>query len=293
MKDWIPAFLVLLMFTPDHAQCNPVSRGKPLCSGDDCYFVEVPLGTAPSRQEPLQSIPNVPLSSRPNAPTKKASPAREQVRSSNLPNYYSTVDRSHYAASERAVFVPAATSPKLPGINSGDVLDALVEQAIKASPSVPSPIRATVLSGSLKGSFLIGSAKLDGELKRVLLTFSKIRTPANQTYKINATGLSVDGRVGLEGAYHSDTGNFFMAELAASTAAAIADSTISRQQTTLGGWVQEPSLLNHAKQGTVAALSKSAERVAETVRSAPEWTEIKGFQQIRVIVEKDPTEDSN
>jgi hypothetical protein len=176
------------------------------------------------------------------------------------------------------------------GVKTGDVFSALIEQEIKASPSVTTPIRAVITEGRLKGYLFIGEAILDKELKRVLLSFGKLRTRANEIYEVKASGLSTKGSIGLEGDYHQDTGKFFVAELAAATAAAMADSTINRSQNAFGNFVEEPGLGTAGKKGITAALSKTADRFADQVRTAPEYTEVSGFQNIQIIVQDEPRE---
>jgi hypothetical protein len=171
------------------------------------------------------------------------------------------------------------------------MIHAVVDQEIKASPSVPTPVRAMAISSRYKGSYFLGEATLDKELKRVLFHFSKLRIPeSDQVYGLSATGLSTRGSVGLEGEYHSQAGKFFIGELASATAAGLLDTTISRQQTSFGGYVQEPTLSNSAKGGAVTALSRTADRMAEGFRQAPEFTEIAGYQEIQIIIQDDPTE---
>ncbi|MBU6374589.1 MAG: hypothetical protein KGQ59_01215 [Bdellovibrionales bacterium] len=209
---------------------------------------------------------------------------------SNLPTYHRGIDRSNVKASDRVVYVPQNASVRLGGVRTGDIFRAVVDQEIKASPSVPTPIRAMVTSGTLKGGFFVGEATLDRELKRVLLTFTKVRTTAGKIYNVRASGLSKAGTIGLEGEYHSQAGKFFVAELASATAAGFLDATINRSQNAFGTYSQEPSLQNSAKAGVVTALSKSADRFAEQSRQAPEYTSVDGYQTVQIIVQDEPTE---
>lgn len=208
----------------------------------------------------------------------------------NLPTYYSGIDRSGMHSSDKVVFVPSNTGVKLSGVKSGDIFFAVIEQEIKASPNVPTPLVARVINGTLKGGLFVGEAILDKDLKRILINFNKVRTDRSQIYSVKAQGLSIKGSVGLEGEYSSNSGKFFLAELGSVTAAGVVDSTINRQQTVNGGYVQEPSLSNSAKTGAVSALSRTADRMAESARQAPEYTFVEGYQKIQVIVQDDPTE---
>lgn len=301
-------FISGLLFTlVSHSEATPPARGVPTCTGDNCWYEDRPLGVEAVSKNPGSAVHPKLLSDLP-APSivqknkfrslqSKAVgsvPMQHNRKSfyTNLPSYYQNVDRSHFASSERVVFVPKSSSPRLPGINTGDLLNAIVEQSLKASPSVPTPIRAILVSGHHKGALLIGEARLDQELKRVLLTFKMLRIGGDRLYTIQASGLSLAGQIGLEGDYHSETGKFFLAELGSATAAAVADSTIQRSQNIQGNWVQEPSLSNSAKQGVVTSLSRTADRMAEKVRAAPEWTEIPGYQEIKIIITEEPKERS-
>ena len=208
----------------------------------------------------------------------------------NLPSYYSGIDRSSMHSSDKVVFVPTNSSVKMSGVKSGDIFSAVIEQEIKASPNVPTPVVARVLNGALQGGLFVGEATLDKDLKRILISFNKVRSDRGQVYSVRAQGLSQKGSIGLEGEYSSNSGKFFLAELGSATAAGMLDSTINRQQTVNGGYVQEPSLSNSTKAGAVNALSKTTERMAEAARQAPEYTYIEGYQKIQVIVQDDPTE---
>ena len=213
-----------------------------------------------------------------------------QMDPGNLPDYYAGVDRSQMKASDKVVYVPANSQIRLSSVKPGDIFKAVIDQEIKASPSVPTPIRAMVVSDNLKGAYFIGEAVLDRELKRVLVQFNRVRLDSGQAYAVKAAGLSPRGSIGIEGEYHTQAGLFFMGELASATAAGILDSTINRNQTTLGTYVQEPSVANSAKTGAVTALSRSADRMAEGARQAPEYTDVTGYQQIQIIIQDDPIE---
>lgn len=279
-----------------------VPKGSPVCSGASCNDIDLPLGVEP-KKEPTSLPPSTASKEEPAPPPspikvrRVARPSRLKERApanssgpTNLPAYYLARDRSGISPQDGVVLVPKSTSPRFDGLSVGDMVPAVIAQSIKASPSVPTPVRALIQKGVMKGGFLLGEATLDKELKRVLLSFTKLKTASHDTYSIQATGLALSGQIGLEGDYHSDTGRFFLAELGAAAAAGLVDSTVSRHQTALGTYVQEPSLANSGKQAATAALSKSAERIAERVRQAPEWTEISAFQEILVIVNDDPKE---
>ena len=289
-----------------------------MCEGDSCRAQDIPTGSAaefdddamprPDRKKQLDiSTSSPPVSAiKKDEPKPVAQPRRarsthkapgdqaemhQAIGATNLPRYYQGVDRSGASASDRVVYVPKSSDPRLKGLKSGDVVWAVVEQEITASPSVPTPVRATATSGQYKGALFVGEATLDHELKRVLFSFNKLRLKSlDAAYTLKAAGLSPRGSIGLEGEYYSQAGKFFIAELASAAAAGYLDSTINRNQTALGTYVQEPSLVNSGKTAAVSALSKTAERAAEGARNAPEYTRVPGYQEIQVIIQDDPIE---
>lgn len=286
-------FLSTLLISQSFAQLTP-PQGKSV-SIDPAYSVEQGQTLPQRRSVTIEKKGNIESTSieKPKSKTVvrlQKSSADYQNSNSNLPSYYAGLDRSEMHSSDKVVFVPSNTGVKLSGVKSGDIFSAVIEQEIKASPNVPTPLVARVTSGSLQGGIFVGEATLDKDLKRVLISFSKVRTERGQSYSVKAQGLSVRGSVGLEGEYSSNSGKFFLAELGSATAAGIVDSTINRQQTVNGGYVQEPSLSNSAKTGAVSALSRTADRMAESARQAPEYTFVEGYQKIQVIVQDDPTE---
>ena len=298
------ALIILTFYCTQLSFASTPARGKSLAADSVYEVTDRPLGVwdLPGRFEKRSlQIEEAKIAKQPQSKQKRKKSAMTSDRlrisrsapirsDTNLPQYYQGIDRSQFKASDRVVFVPQNEAVKLKSVKAGDIFQSVIEQEIKASPSVPTPIRAMVISGELKGGFFLGEATLDRELKRIILTFAKVRTPEGKTYQIKASGLAPKGTIGLEGEYHSQAGSFFVAELASAAAAGFLDSTINRNQTTFGTYVQEPSLQNSTKSGLVTALSKSADRLAEQTRQAPEFTEIGGYQPIQVIVQEEPIE---
>jgi hypothetical protein len=283
---------LLLMVTQAWAappSAAPIGRGKSLCEQDPAACAWG--GKAPERR-------TLPSTSAPAAPkvqdrvkTTQAGPTRAPELG-NLPSYLAAGSRSVAESQQEVVVV--AEKPRgalLPGLRAGDILQAVLDQSIKASPSVPTPIRARVAAGRFRGAFVLGSATFDRELKRILLTFESLRLPKSETtYAFKAAGLAPSGQVGLEGDHHTQEGAFFVGEVLAATAAGVADATTQRTQTALGTYQTEPTVANAGKQGAVQALSKTAERMAERARTAPEYTEIEAGRDIQILIEQSPVE---
>jgi hypothetical protein len=284
------AFSICLSLTA-HAYDAPPQRGVSVCAADkNCSWskpqARAGLGAAakPSGQAATSA------SNEKHRTTRTAKEAWDGG-AGNLPSYLKG-SRSSSGNEAVAVLVPdKVTGALLPGLRAGDILAAELEQSIKASPSVPTPIRARITAGRFIGAVVLGAATLDRELKRVLLSFDHLRLSGSDTgYQLKATGLALNGQVGLEGEHHAEEGSYLLAELGAATAAGYADATTSRSPSILGGYQTEPSAANAVKQGAVQALSKTADRFAERVRSAPEYTEIEGGRAIQIIIETAPME---
>lgn len=299
------AILTVMLFVWS-AWAEPPKKGRVLCEGAECLSHDVPTGSVLERADavdgPRRKIGQAAPVPQAPAPKKKAA-RKDRIRTTqaatvtpnasvtNLPEYLQGVDRSEAEANEKVVYVPKSGNQRLKGLASGDVVLAVVEQEIVASPSVPTPVRAMAVGGPFKGAFFVGEATLDRELKRVCMAFTKLRFKDRDTvYGLKAAALSPKGSVCLEGEYVSQTGKFFIAELASAAAAGFVDSTVNRNQTPLGTYVQEPSLSTSGKTAAVTALSKTTERMAEEARNAPEYTRVQGYQEIQVILQEDPTE---
>lgn len=319
MNPW--SFLIViqmtLILTPTITRADPVKRGRPICEGLGCQgsdFKDATSSISEHHEEQFISAQEKSFIGdfveRIKARTGGKSPSQvrekrksnelafvrnlikaESEPSGNLPDYYRGLDRSDIKASERSVYTSPTGTIKLKEIKTGDVIQAIIEQQIKASPGVPTPIRAIALSGPFRGAVFLGEAILDRELKRILFSFHRLRIRGREeTYTLKASGLSPGGSVGLEGQYVSQSGKFFLGELASATAIGVVDANINRTQTNFGTYIQEPSLANVGKQGTITALSRTADRFAEGARNAPEYTELPGFQEIQIIIQDDPTE---
>lgn len=302
-----------LLFLSAIAQAEPPKKGRVMCEGSACSSHDIPTGSVieragefaedfTSRVKRRIEIANEP---RQKPTVQKAqlekgrvrvvrnTPARPAPPSilTNLPAYFQGVDRSEVEANEKVVFVPKSSTQRLKGLASGDVVWVVVEQEIVASPSVPTPVRATAIGGPLKGSIFLGEATLDRELKRVCMSFTRLRLKdRDAVYALKASALSPRGSVCLDGDYVSQAGKFFVAELASAAAAGFVDSTVGRNQTALGTYVQEPTFANSGKTAAVTALSKTTERLAESARNAPEYTQLKGYQEIQLIIQDEPSE---
>ena len=290
--------IALLVLISHQSLALPPPRGTSLCASGDCEFWDVPLGTRPekrsielkneekTRVETPKSVQKRPILV---PKTIKNTPIQDE-NGGNLPHFYHTTVAPRDI--EGVVYVPVRKAKILSEARIGDSYRAVIAQRLKVSSQTPQPIRATVIEGSLKGSLVMGEAHLDSELKRIFLTFSKIRTAHDRkVYEFKGSGLALDGRVGIEGEYHGSSGKLLISEAITAFGAAALDSTIQRTQNQFGAYQNEPSLSNAMKSGAVGSTSRILEKANNASKNPPEFTEMDGFQEIMILVEQEAKEE--
>jgi hypothetical protein len=284
------------------------AKGTSICAGEQCRQMQESL-RLPAGQVfvPAQSVKAAPLVTKKKAAAKglqdriatssarTVSPDDASKAPSNLPSYLETL-REPVAASQvrtdgEFFMTFSGKRTLLKDARAGSVFRAVIDQAILVSPSTPNPITATITSGPLSGATILGEASFGRELKCILLNFSLIKSKeGDATYQLKAVGTAPSGEACLEGEYESQNGRFFLAELLATGTAVMVDSQVSRSQNALDNYVEESSLANAGKKALAASMTKTAEHAAEGMKTAPEFTRLPGFQEIRVIFQTDPVE---
>jgi hypothetical protein len=210
---------------------------------------------------------------------KRASSRRKRSQSGNLPNYFaaSTVTKPI------EVIAPSESlASSIPGLNPGDMLEALIRHSIIAFPDEKAPVVANVTSGKYRGARLVGFSTLEKNSKRIFVKFTKISF-RGQVAKVEASGLNEAGQPGLEGEYHSQELKYFTGDFLASMTAAYFDSQVQRIQTFFGP-VQDASTESAAKMGLAAGANSTARRFREKLKSNPEFSVLEGSKRLRVIV---------
>lgn len=200
------------------------------------------------------------------------------------------VVNSNFRAEENAVIVPS--SPKgirLKGLRIGDVIRAEIPESLIAFPDSKVPVRAKVTSGEVKGGIFLGEATLEKNSKRILIEFKRVRlTRGNEDYQLSASVLGPRGVLGIEGKYNSQEPKFFAVEFLAAGAAGYADASIQRSQNVYGNYVEAPTADTVSKKALTSALSKTAERFAEKIRSTPEYSVLEGPIEIQILITEQP-----
>ena len=178
---------------------------------------------------------------------------------------------------------------RLKGLRMGEVIIAIIPESLIAFPDSKAPVRARIPHGPLKGSILLGEASLEKNSKRILIDFKKFRAAnSNDEYQMTASALDPGGILGIEGKYISQEPKFFAAEFLAAGAAGYADASIDRGQNAFGNNVEAPGRDTIGKKALTSALSKTAERFSEKIKSAPEYSILEGPIEIQILITDQP-----
>jgi hypothetical protein len=220
-------------------------------------------------------------------PRKKVDFHEEIGLESNLPGYFTSLP-----ANTEHAFVFSAKEPAndvLFGVNAGTKIKVVIRQNLKASPNVPTPVVAEVVSGQFKGATLFGEATLESDLKRVLVKFTHLGGAGLiSNYAINGRGLDPQGRIGVEGEYHAEDWKYGLASFFSTGAAIAVDSQVERTQTITGTYSESPSAGNAVKKGVAGSLGKVADRLAERAAQVPGFTEVEGPIFMTVVLDGPP-----
>ncbi len=209
--------------------------------------------------------------------------------SGNLPPEYQ-VFRKPVSIEESPIIMPSIKSGvRFRQLYTGDLIQATLLESVFAFNDSKSPVRVMVTTGPLKGSVLVGEASLEKNSKRIQIHFKKFRDPRNKDiYSVDAEAMDDAGVLGLNGKYISNESIFFGAELLSAAAAGYTDSTIDRSTNILGQTTDVKNEDTFAKKALTSALTKSADRFAEKLKSAPEYSILYGPQEIQVLILDQP-----
>lgn len=172
-----------------------------------------------------------------------------------------------------------------PGLRPGESVTAVIEESLIAFPDSKIPVRARVAQGPLKGSVFLGEASLEKNSKRITIEFKRFLAKGEENeYAVLGQAHDSKGILGVEGEYVTKEGKYFVAEFFAAFAAGMADASIKRSQNAWGNYVEEPGIDTTTKSAGAAALSKSADRLAERARSGEAYAILEGPIVIKVLV---------
>jgi hypothetical protein len=241
-------------------------------------------------RKPLEA-PEAPSAVAAGSSVKIQNPPRvSRIESGNLPAYHSRTPRDP-SYGENPVIVPSQARKQIFGsIRLGDIVPARIDSGLLAFPDSKIPVRAIVTQGRLSGSVFLGEASMEKNSKRIVVQFNRFRPEREAaSYALTGTAYGQDGLLGMEGKHHSGETKYFTAELLAAFAAGYADSMVDREKTPFGQTIDEPSVANAGRKATANAMSRTADRFAEKVRTAPEFVTLTGPVRIDILIQDQPT----
>ena len=209
--------------------------------------------------------------------------------SGNLPPEYQSTRKS-VSIEESPIILPTNKSGiRFRQLLTGDLIQATLLESVFAFQDSRSPVRAVVTSGPLKDSVLVGEASLEKNSKRIQIHFKKFRDPRNKDiYTVDADAMDESGVLGLNGKYVSNESIFFGGELLSAAAAGYTESTIDRSTNIFGQTTDVKNEDTFAKKALTSALTKSADRFAEKLKSAPEYSILYGPKDIQILILDQP-----
>jgi hypothetical protein len=171
----------------------------------------------------------------------------------------------------------------------GQIESAYITQSVLAFNDGKAPVSAILTDDKGRDIILIGEATLEKNSKRILIDFNTARFENySEVFEVKASALDQEGILGLSGEYISGESKFFLAELAAGAAAGLTDASISRSTNAFGNQTDERSLDTNSKKALGSALTRTADRYAEKVRAAPEYSVLRGPSLIKVLILEQP-----
>lgn len=171
----------------------------------------------------------------------------------------------------------------------GEMQLARIKQSVLAFNEGKAPVAAFLTDDRGREIVLIGEATLEKNSKRILVDFKSARIEnSSEIFEFKGHAMDGDGTLGLEGEYFSGEPKFFVAELGAAAAAGFADASVNRPTNAFGNQQEEKSLDTSGKKAIGSALARTADRFAEKVRQAPEYSVLKGPMTIKVLVVEQP-----
>jgi hypothetical protein len=178
---------------------------------------------------------------------------------------------------------------ELESLLPGEMQLARIKQSVLAFSEGKAPVAAHLTDPRGRDIILIGEATLEKNSKRILVDFRTARLEnSSELFDFKGVAMDGDGTLGLEGDYHSGEPKFFAAELAAAAAAGFADSSVNRPTNAFGNQQEEKSLDTSGKKAIGSALARTADRFAEKVRQAPEYSVLRGPMTIKVLIVEQP-----
>lgn len=196
---------------------------------------------------------------------------------------------AHVVAGNPIVSPVQPVSREIDSLKPGEIKSAYITQSVLAFNDGKAPVAAKLTDDKGRDIVLLGEATLEKNSKRILIDFKAARFGTlSEVFEVKASALDQEGTLGLLGEYISGESKFFLAELAAGAAAGLTDASIARSTNAFGNQTDERSLDTNSKKDLGSALTRTADRFAEKVRAAPEYSVLRGPSPIKVLILEQP-----
>lgn len=219
----------------------------------------------------------------PRPPVQEAQIKRRGTVGSQVTNWSNVVQGN-------PIIIPAQpVNREMESLLPGEMYSARIKQSVLAFNEGKAPVAALLTDKRGRDIILIGEATLEKNSKRILIDFKNARLEnSSELFDFKGVAMDQDGTLGLAGEYYSGESKYFVAELAAAAAAGFADASIRRPTNAFGNQIDEQSIDTSSKKAIGSALTRTADRSAEKVRAAPEYSVFKGPNSIKVLVSDQP-----
>jgi hypothetical protein len=264
------SLILILLLANLPASADPVLEGEPL-------FLSAPT-IKETEPEELKALAEEGEKKTSHAKKPMRRPANILPSSGNLPAYYS----SNRNSNEALVITPQVTKERLWNLKSGDQFEIEIPHSVIAFPDERAPVVAVIKSGQFKGAKILGQSFLEKNSKRIFIDFFKI-TFNRSTHDFMASALTDEGQTGFIGKYHSREMEYFAGDFSASFVAAYFDGLVPRYRTVFGE-VPDTSVDSAVKKGMASGAMSTAERFREKLKKVPEFSELKGPIEGKLLV---------
>ncbi len=250
-------------------------------------------GTSGAKAESLWRAEDPQIEEAPTAPVEPKSktppplPARTIHNTSSGNLSHELKSRSYVRLEQTSIQVVRPDQnlkSSLRGLKAGDVVTAKIPHSVIAFPDEKAPVLALVEGLDVpEGVRLVGESRLERNSKRIFIDFYQAALDG-KPFRLKGVALTSRGVPGFEGEYHSREAAYFAGDFISSFVAAYFDAQVPRKTNVFGQDIPDSSVDAALKKGASAGAMSSAERFREKLKKVPEFSELKGPTEIRVIV---------
>lgn len=239
------------------------------------------IWTAPQAQVPTQTIQTTQPPKVKNKTTKKTT-ATQSTGDANIPSEY-LVSLSRESTASELIQPPKGSVDVFRGLKVGDIVDVKVSHSVIAFPDEKAPVVTVSESQHLSGLKFIGESYLEPNTKRIFINISRLIIGQN-IYNLKGVAVTSEGQHGLSGEYHSREAEYFTGDFIASFAAGYFDGLVPRRTNVFGQVESDNSVDSAVKKGLASGALSTAERFRDKLKKVPEFSEIKGPFNLKILI---------